>query len=80
MSRGGWLGGILGGFYVTAAAVTAPHLGAVTLIAFVVAGQSVASLVVDHFGWVGFEEHHLSAGRLAGMALVVVGVVLVRVF
>jgi len=75
-----WLGGILGGFYVTAAAVTAPHLGAVTLIAFVVAGQSVASLVVDHFGWVGFEEHHLSAGRLAGMALVVVGVVLVRVF
>jgi uncharacterized membrane protein YdcZ (DUF606 family) len=29
---------------------------------------------------VGFEEHHLSAGRIVGMALVVAGVVLVRVF
>jgi transporter family-2 protein len=75
-----WLGGLLGGLYVTAAAVTAPQLGAVTLIALVVAGQSAASLVVDHFGWVGFEEHHLSAGRLAGMALVAAGVVLVRIF
>jgi bacterial/archaeal transporter family-2 protein len=75
-----WLGGLLGGFYVVAAAVTAPHLGAATLIALVVAGQSLASLLVDRFGMVGFEEHHLSAGRIVGMALVVAGVVLVRVF
>jgi transporter family-2 protein len=75
-----WLGGLLGGFYVTAAAVTAPQLGAATLIALVVAGQTLTSLLVDHFGWVGFDEQHLSAGRLAGMALVVAGVVLVRVF
>jgi transporter family-2 protein len=50
------------------------------LIALVVAGQSIASLFVDHFGWVGFEEHHVSAGRLAGIGLVAAGVVLVRVF
>jgi transporter family-2 protein len=75
-----WFGGLLGGFYVVAAAVTAPQLGAATLIALVVAGQSLTSLLVDHFGWVGFEEQHVSAGRLAGMALVAAGVVLVRVF
>jgi bacterial/archaeal transporter family-2 protein len=75
-----WLGGLLGGFYVLSAVVTAPHLGAATLIALVVAGQSVASLLVDQFGMVGFAEQHVSVGRIAGMALVVAGVVLVRVF
>jgi bacterial/archaeal transporter family-2 protein len=45
-----------------------------------VAGQSIASVVVDHFGWVGFEPKPVSAGRLAGMALVGAGVVLVRIF
>ncbi len=70
----------MGGFYVVAAAVTAPHLGAATLIALVMAGQSLASLLVDHFGWVGFDQHQLSAGRLGGMALVAAGVVLVRIF
>jgi transporter family-2 protein len=75
-----WLGGALGAFYVAGSIVTAPKLGAVTLIALVVAGQTLASLVVDHFGWVGFERQHVSAGRLAGMALVGAGVVLVRIF
>jgi bacterial/archaeal transporter family-2 protein len=75
-----WAGGLMGGFYVVAAVVTAPRLGAATLIALVVAGQSLASLLVDHFGWVGFDEHHVSAGRLGGMALVAAGVVLVRIF
>ncbi len=75
-----WVGGALGAFYVAATIVTAPRLGAATLVALVVAGQALASLVVDHFGWVGFEPKHISAGRLAGMALVGAGVALVRFF
>jgi transporter family-2 protein len=60
--------------------VTAPRLGAATLIALVVAGQALASVVVDQFGMVGFKEHHATPGRIAGMALVVAEVTLVRVF
>lgn len=75
-----WVGGLLGAFYVFGAIVTAPRLGAVLLIAAIVAGQSAASLVVDHFGWVGFAEHPITPGRIAGIALVAAGVVLVRVF
>jgi transporter family-2 protein len=75
-----WVGGSLGALYVTASIVTAPRLGAAALIAIIVAGQALASLVVDHFGWVGFEPRHISGGRIAGMALVGAGVVLVRVF
>jgi transporter family-2 protein len=75
-----WLGGALGAFYVSGSIVAAPRLGAAALIAVIVAGQSLASVVVDQFGWVGFEPKHVSAGRLAGMALVGAGVVLVRIF
>jgi transporter family-2 protein len=75
-----WIGGAFGAFYVAASIVTAPKLGAATLIALIVAGQALASLLVDHFGWVGFEPKPVSAGRLVGMALVGAGVALVRVF
>ena len=75
-----WVGGAFGAFYVAGSIVAAPRLGAATLVAAIVAGQSLASVVVDHFGWVGFEPKQVSAGRLAGVVLVGAGVVLVRIF
>ena len=75
-----WIGGALGALYVAAAIVTAPKLGAAQLVALVVAGQALASLVIDQFGWVGFEPKQISAGRVAGMVLVGAGVALVRIF
>ena len=75
-----WAGGALGAFYVVGSIVSAPQLGAATLIAVIVAGQALAALVIDHFGWVGFEAQPISAGRLLGIALLVSGVVLVRYF
>ena len=75
-----WVGGAFGAFYVAGSIVAAPRLGAAALIAVIVAGQSLASVVVDHFGWVGFEPKHVSAGRIGGMALVLAGAALVRFF
>jgi transporter family-2 protein len=75
-----WIGGLLGAFYVAGSIVAAPKLGAVMLIAAVVAGQSLASLLVDQYGWVGFAEHHISPGRVVGMLFVAGGVALVRIF
>jgi transporter family-2 protein len=75
-----WAGGFLGAFYVLGSVVTAPKLGAATLVAMILAGQAIASLLVDHFGWVGFEENPVTPGRLLGMALVASGVALVRAF
>ena len=74
-----WIGGLLGAFYVFGAIVTAPRLGAVTFIAVILAGQALASVAVDHFGWVGFDEHPLTPGRVVGILLVGVGVALVRI-
>jgi transporter family-2 protein len=75
-----WIGGLLGAFYVTGSIVTAPRLGAVTLAAAIIFGQTLASVLVDQYGWVGFKEHQVSPGRLVGVALVASGVVLVRAF
>ncbi len=73
-----WIGGLLGAFYVFGSIVSAPRLGAVTLIAAVFAGQAVASLFIDHYGWVGFPEQAISPTRLAGVALLAGGLALVR--
>jgi transporter family-2 protein len=73
-----WIGGLLGAFYVFGSIVSAPRLGAVALIGAVFAGQAVASLLIDHYGWVGFPEHGVSPARLAGIALLAGGLILVR--
>lgn len=72
-----WIGGLLGAVFA-AAVILAPRLGAATMIASVVAGQMLASIVLDHFGWIGFPPHPVSGARVAGVALIVVGVVLLR--
>jgi transporter family-2 protein len=74
-----WIGGLLGAFYVLGSIVTAPKLGAVTLVALILAGQAIASLLVDHFGWVGFEEHPITLLRVVGVLLLAAGVALVRI-
>ena len=73
-----WVGGLLGAFYVAGSIVVAPRLGAVTLVAILLAGQTLASLLVDHYGWVGFEEQTVTPGRALGLVLVAAGVALVR--
>jgi transporter family-2 protein len=73
-----WTGGLLGAFYVLGSIVTAPKLGAATLVAMILAGQAIASLLVDHFGWVGFEEQPITLLRVCGVLLLAGGVALVR--
>nr|WED69683.1 DMT family transporter [Pectobacterium colocasium] len=48
-----WLGGVAGVAYITAALLLTPKLGASGFIVCVIAGQVVASLIIDHFGLMG---------------------------
>ena len=72
-----WLGGVLGAAYAVAVVMLARPLGAATLTALVVTGQLVCSVVLDHFGLLGFELHAASVGRVIGCALLVVGIALI---
>lgn len=72
-----WCGGLLGAAYVASVTVLGPRLGAATLTAVVVAAQMIAALVIDQYGLVGFAQHAVTPWRMAGAALIIVGVVLV---
>jgi transporter family-2 protein len=73
-----WIGGLIGALYVVATIVLAPKLGAATLVAAVVAGQMIASLLLDQYGLLGFPTHPMNGLRVLGAALVIVGVILVQ--
>jgi len=72
-----WLGGLLGAYYVLWTVIAGPRLGAATLLALVILGQLSCSLLVDHFGWLGFPLHPISGTRIAGAALLFGGVLLI---
>jgi len=75
-----WIGGVFGANYVLVALILAPRLGAATLIGLSVTGQMISSVVLDHFGLVGYPIHPVSAGRLLGAALLLMGTVLIHRF
>ncbi|MBL8201634.1 MAG: DMT family transporter [Chromatiales bacterium] len=72
-----WLGGLFGAAYVAASALLAPRLGSAPLLALLIGGQLLMSLVLDHYGWIGFATHEINAWRVAGAVLLVAGVVLI---
>jgi transporter family-2 protein len=73
-----WTGGLLGAFYVSAVALLAPRLGVAATLGLAVAGQMVGALAMDQFGALGLEIRPMTPSRLAGAALLVVAVVLIR--
>ncbi|CAL1690778.1 hypothetical protein MMB232_00912 [Brevundimonas subvibrioides] len=73
-----WFGGLYGAIFVVAAAWAVPRLGVAMTITLMVAGQLLLSLVLDHFGALGVPQNPISLTRVAGVALVVAGVLLVR--
>ncbi|WP_433739143.1 DMT family transporter [Pseudomonas putida] len=73
-----WAGGAFGVCFISLAVVLLPRLGASGFLALSLAGQVVASLVLDHFGWFGLLERQVSLPRMAGALLLVGGVVLIQ--
>lgn len=73
-----WCGGLCGAVFVTTAAYAAPRLGVATMLTLGVASQLAMAIALDHYGAFGIARQPVSLVRLAGIALVVAGAVLVR--
>ena len=76
-----WLfvaGGVLGGFYVTLSTILIPRIGTAALMAFLVAGQLMAGMVLDRIGFLGIAVREISLGRIFGAVLLLAGALLVR--
>jgi bacterial/archaeal transporter family-2 protein len=73
-----WSGGVFGAIFIGLGIFLVPQLGAATFFALLIAGQMVGSIAFDHFGLLGVPVHAVSVLRIAGAALLVGGVVLIR--
>ena len=72
-----WLGGVVGACYIMAAVTYANKLGAAGWLGVVVTGQILTSVLLDHFGLVGFTVHPIKPWRVVGVVLLLAGVALV---
>ncbi len=68
------LGGALGVVIVALSTFIVPHIGVAAAVSVFIAGQLVTALVVDTLGAVGQSTIPLSWERLAGVAMLLVGV------
>ena len=70
------LGGVIGVVFVADSIVVAPALGLALFFVCIVAGQLLASTLVDHFGGFGLPVQPVSMTKLAGLGLVLIGAAL----
>lgn len=73
-----WLGGLLGGFYVTAIVLAFPKLGPGLTFGLVVAGQMILSVILEHHNILVAQQNPINAMKLLGIALVIAGVIIIR--
>lgn len=76
----GWLGAFCGATYVTTVFTAIPVIGTAAAVGLTVAGQQIASLFVDRYGWFRLPQREISALRTAGVALLLIGVGVIQMF
>ena len=73
-----YLGGVLGISFVLGSIVAVPRVGVVVVICAAILGQMVGSYLADTLGWFGVDKVPFNPVRLAGIGLMVLGVLLVQ--
>jgi transporter family-2 protein len=71
-------GGIFGVLYIAGVVIVAPRIGAANALGFIVAGQFIMALVIDHYGWMNLPIKPISWYRVSGIALLLAGVYLIQ--
>ncbi len=77
---GAWLGGLIAMAYVVIVISAMPRLGAGLTTTAILVGQMVIALLLDHFGLLGNAPHPMNAPRVAGLALMLGGMLLIKQF
>ena len=75
-----WLGGLLSIASTMTGITLAQRLGSGVFTGISVTASLVASVILDNFGWMGFKLHPVSWPRMAGCALMIVGLWLIGRF
>jgi transporter family-2 protein len=75
-----WLGGLIGAFFLSTTTALASKMSIAVLVSLIITGQMLISLLLDHFGWLGFEVHPVNLWRILGAIFLIIGVALIRQF
>jgi transporter family-2 protein len=67
---------LLGAAFIFCTVLLVPRIGLLNLVVLVIAGQLLTSMAIDHFGLVNVAMRRVSAVRLAGAAVMILGVAL----
>jgi transporter family-2 protein len=73
-----WTGGVFGATFIVVTIVLTAKIGATLTLASIIVGQLTAALVVDHYGLFGGTVFRLTPTRMMGVALLLLGVLLIR--
>ena len=71
------VGGTFGAFFVFSSIYLAPRIGYAAMASLIIAGQIVASLLMDRVGFLGVPVRDISMVKLSGVALLIAGMILV---
>lgn len=74
------LGGVVGAFAVIAGLLFVGKVGAAAFAGLTITANILMSLAIDRLGMFGMPVHELSAGRIAGAALMSPGITLISKF
>jgi transporter family-2 protein len=72
-----WFGGAIGVVLVTTSLILVPRVGSLPWFAAVMTGQTVAALILDHYGLLGNPRAQASPLRLLGAGLLIAGVLVI---
>lgn len=75
-----WFGGFMGAAYVLAVIFLADKLGAAIFTGLSVTAAITTSVLLDHFGLVGFKQHAAGLWRILGCLMMIGGLGLVSLF
>jgi transporter family-2 protein len=73
-----WTGGFFGTVYIVVSILLLPRLGAMTVVALLVAGQMLASIAFDHYGLFGLAQRPIDLSRGIGAVLLITSVIFLR--
>lgn len=75
-----WLGGFLGPIVIGSNTALVPIIGTGMVVVLALMGQILGSLLIDQFGWFTIPKHPIDLLQIAGVLLMIGGIVLIKLF
>lgn len=73
-----YFGGILSIMVIFLENLTMKEIGVSVTIIFLIVGQLVSSLIIDHFGLLGRKSHKINREKMFGFILILVGIIFIN--